>query len=142
ADITTCSAEEAVATKVTSVFLPPGIGHLLGLEVHDAGGFMAAPEAGDIPRPDGHPFLRLTRVLQEGFVVTVEPGIYFIDQLLDGARADTRGSKINWSRVASLRRFGGIRIEDNVAITDSGAENLTREAFRELQPKSAPKLSS
>jgi len=142
ADITTCSAEEAVATKVTSVFLPHGIGHLLGLEVHDAGGFMAAPEAGDIPRPDGHPFLRLTRVLQEGFVVTVEPGIYFIDQLLDGARADTRGSKINWSRVASLRRFGGIRIEDNVAITDSGAENLTREAFRELQPKSAPKLSS
>jgi Xaa-Pro dipeptidase len=133
ADITNCGADEAVATGVTKVFLPHGIGHLLGLEVHDAGGFMESPEGGDIPRPDGHPFLRLTRVLQKGFVVTVEPGIYFIDQLLDAARADTRGGKINWSRVASLRKFGGIRIEDNVAITDTGAENLTRDAFRELR---------
>src|ERR1700733_188821 len=129
ADITNCDADEAVASGVTSVFLPHGIGHLLGLEVHDAGGFMQSPEGGDIPRPEGHPFLRLTRVLQKGFVVTVEPGIYFIDQLLDAARADTRASKINWSRVASLRKFGGIRIEDNVAITDTGCENLTREAF-------------
>jgi Xaa-Pro dipeptidase len=134
ADITTCNAEEAVATKVTSVFLPHGIGHLLGLEVHDVGGFMQSPEGGDIPRPNGHPFLRLTRVLEEGFVVTVEPGIYFIDQLLDAARADTRASKINWSRVAGLRKFGGIRIEDNVAVTATGGENLTRDAFDELAP--------
>jgi Xaa-Pro dipeptidase len=133
ADITTCDADEAVASGVTSVFLPHGIGHLLGLEVHDAGGFMESPEGGDIPRPEGHPFLRLTRVLQKGFVVTVEPGIYFIDQLLDAARADARASKINWSRVASLRKFGGVRIEDNVAITDTGCENLTREAFREVE---------
>jgi Xaa-Pro dipeptidase len=132
ADITTCDADEAVASGVTSVFLPHGIGHLLGLEVHDAGGFMESPEGGDIPRPEGHPFLRLTRVLQKGFVVTVEPGIYFIDQLLDAARADARASKINWSRVASLRKFGGIRIEDNVAITETGCENLTRDAFREI----------
>jgi Xaa-Pro dipeptidase len=131
ADIISCDADEAVASGVTSVFLPHGIGHLLGLEVHDAGGFMESPEGGDIARPEGHPFLRLTRVLQKGFVVTVEPGIYFIDQLLDAARADARGSKINWSRVASLRKFGGIRIEDNVAITETGCENLTREAFRQ-----------
>ena len=130
ADIISCDADEAVASGVTSVFLPHGIGHLLGLEVHDAGGFMESPEGGDIPRPEGHPFLRLTRVLQKGFVVTVEPGIYFIDQLLDAARADARGSKINWSRVASLRKFGGIRIEDNVAITETGCENLTRDAFK------------
>ena len=142
ADITTCSADEAVASGVTSVFLPHGIGHLLGLEVHDVGGFMESPQGGDIPRPDGHPFLRLTRVLEKGFVVTVEPGIYFIDQLLDAARADGRASRINWSRVASLRKFGGIRIEDDVAITDNGAENLTRGAFRELTPKGAPKLSA
>ena len=143
ADITTCSAEEAVAAKVTNVFLPHGIGHLLGLEVHDVGGFMATPDGdNDIPRPDGHPFLRLTRVLQPGFVVTVEPGIYFIDQLLDAARADGRGRSINWSRVASLRKFGGIRIEDNVAITDTGGTNLTRDAFEELEPKTAPKLST
>jgi Xaa-Pro dipeptidase len=132
ADIISCNADEAVASGVTSVFLPHGIGHLLGLQVHDAGGFMESPEGGDIPRPEGHPFLRLTRTLQKGFVVTVEPGIYFIDQLLDAARADTRGGKINWSRVASLRKFGGIRIEDNVAITETGCENLTREAFGQV----------
>jgi Xaa-Pro dipeptidase len=135
ADITNCDADEAVATGVTSVFLPHGIGHLLGLEVHDAGGFMETPEGGDIPRPEGHPFLRLTRVLQKGFVVTVEPGIYFIDQLLDAARGDARASKINWPRVVSLRRFGGIRIEDDVAITEAGCENLTRDAFRAVQGK-------
>jgi Xaa-Pro dipeptidase len=132
ADITTCDAEEAAATGVTSVFLPHGIGHLLGIEVHDAGGLMESPDGGDIPRPEGHPFLRLTRVLQKGFVVTVEPGIYFIDQLLDAAKADARASKINWSRVASLRKFGGIRIEDNVAVTETGGENLTRDAFHAL----------
>src|SRR6202007_1255734 len=107
----TCNADEAVATGVTSVFLPHGIGHLLGIEVHDAGGFMESPDGGDIPRPAGHPFLRLTRVLQRGFVVTVEPGIYFIDQLLQAARADGRTSKINWSRVASLRKFAVSRAE-------------------------------
>jgi Xaa-Pro dipeptidase len=142
ADITSCSADEAVSTGVTSVFLPHGIGHLLGLEVHDAGGFMASPDGGDLPRPEGHPFLRLTRVLQKGFVVTVEPGIYFIDQLLDAARADSRAGRINWPRVASLRKFGGIRIEDDVAITDTGCENLTRDAFRSVQPAAAPKVAS
>jgi Xaa-Pro dipeptidase len=129
ADITSCSPEEAVATGVSSVFLPHGIGHLLGLQVHDVGGFMLAPEGGDIPRPPGHPFLRLTRVLHEGFVVTMEPGIYFNEQLLSAARGDARGASINWRRVDALRKFGGIRVEDNLAVTTAGCENLTREAF-------------
>jgi Xaa-Pro dipeptidase len=129
ADITTCSAEEAVANGVSSVFLPHGIGHLLGLEVHDVGGFMRDPDGGEIPRPEGHPFLRLTRVLEENFVVTMEPGIYFTDQLLNAARADARGQCINWSRVDTLRGFGGIRIEDDLAVTATGCENLTRAAF-------------
>ncbi len=133
ADITSCSPEEAVATSVSSVFLPHGIGHLLGLQVHDVGGFMQAPEGGEIPRPPGHPFLRLTRVLQEGFVVTMEPGIYFNEQLLSAARSDARGAAINWRRVDSLRKFGGIRIEDNLAVTQNGCENLTREAFQGLR---------
>jgi Xaa-Pro dipeptidase len=129
ADIICCGADEAVAAAVTSVFLPHGIGHLLGLEVHDVGGFMRSPEGGDIPRPDGHPNLRLTRVIEEGFVVTMEPGIYFIEPLLDAARADARGRRINWPRVAALAKFGGIRIEDDLAVTRDGCENLTREAF-------------
>jgi Xaa-Pro dipeptidase len=132
ADLIRCSAEEAVATGVTSVFLPHGIGHLLGLEVHDVGGWFLSPEGGEIPRPDGHPFLRLTRVLEEGFVVTMEPGIYFIPQLLDAAQADQRGRAINWRRVEELSKFGGIRIEDDLAVTRSGCENLTRDAFRSL----------
>jgi Xaa-Pro dipeptidase len=129
-DLITCGTDEAVATATTSVFLPHGIGHLLGLQVHDAGGFMRSPDGGDIPRPEGHPFLRLTRVLEEGFVVTMEPGLYFIPQLLAAARADKRATRINWSRVDSLRKFGGIRIEDDIAVTATGCENLTRDAFR------------
>jgi Xaa-Pro dipeptidase len=129
ADLVLCSAGEAVRKNVTSVFLPHGIGHLLGLEVHDVGGFMAAAEGGDIPRPDGHPYLRLTRQLEAGFVVTMEPGIYFIDQLLEQARGDERASLINWARVGQLSRFGGIRIEDDLAVRTGGCENLTREAF-------------
>jgi len=138
ADITRCSAEEAVTRAVTSVFLPHGIGHLLGLEVHDVGGFMRSPESADIPPPDGHPNLRLTRMLEEGFVVTMEPGIYFIEQLLEAARADARGRCINWPRVEALSKFGGIRIEDDLAVTREGCENLTREAFRSLQPQWQP----
>jgi Xaa-Pro dipeptidase len=127
--IITCEADEAVEIGLSSVFLPHGLGHLLGLQVHDVGGFMKSPEGGSIPRPEGHPFLRLTRVLEENFVVTMEPGLYFIDQLLEQARGDHRGAKINWARVEQFRPFGGIRIEDNLAITANGCENLTRDAF-------------
>ena len=90
---------------------------------------MSSPEGEDIPRPQGHPHLRLTRTLEEGFVVTMEPGVYFIDQLLEAARVDGRSRLINWSRVGQLRRFGGIRIEDDLAVTATGCENLTRDAF-------------
>jgi len=129
ADLIVCTPEEAVQKKVTGVFLPHGIGHLLGLEVHDVGGFMASPEGGDIARPEGHPYLRLTRRLETGFVVTMEPGIYFIDPLLAQARDDERAGLINWTRVGELSRFGGIRIEDDLVVREGGCENLTREAF-------------
>jgi Xaa-Pro dipeptidase len=132
ADLILCGVEEALERNVTSVFLPHGIGHLLGLEVHDVGGFWRTPEDGEIPRPPGHPYLRLTRTLEAGFVVTMEPGIYFIDRLLEGARADERAALINWSRVGQLDKFGGIRIEDDLAVERQGCENLTRDAFAAL----------
>jgi len=132
ADLIRCSTPEALDSGVTRIFLPHGIGHLLGLEVHDVGGLMRSPEGGEIERPEGHPYLRLTRVLQSGFVVTMEPGIYFIPQLLQAARSDGRSRHINWSRVDSLDHFGGIRIEDDLAVTPSGCENLTRDAFSML----------
>ncbi len=65
-------------------------------------------------------------------MVTVEPGIYFIDLLLDEARADGRGRHIDWPTVERLRPFGGIRIEDDVACTAGEPENLTRDAFAAL----------
>lgn len=132
ADLITCGAEEALASGLSSVFLPHGIGHLLGLQVHDVGGLQRGPSGGQIPRPAGHPYLRLTRRLEAGFVVTMEPGLYFIGQLLDEARADARGRHINWSRVQHLSPFGGIRVEDDLAVTASGHENLTRDAFARL----------
>ncbi len=129
ADLISCDPDEAIASGVTRVFLPHGIGHLLGLEVHDAGGFMRLPDGGDIARPEGHPYLRLTRTLAPGFVVTMEPGLYFIEPLLAAARADARARLIRWSRVDSLQPCGGIRIEDDLAVTAAGCENLTRDAF-------------
>jgi Xaa-Pro dipeptidase len=132
ADIITASADEAVETALTSVFYPHGIGHYLGLQVHDVGGRQREACGGEIERPYNHPFLRLTRKLEDGAVVTVEPGFYFIDQLLDEAKQKPIGQKINWSRVAQLRHFGGIRIEDNVVARPGAQENLTRQAFKAI----------
>ncbi len=73
--------------------------------------------------------LRLTRVLEAGFVVTVEPGIYFIDSLLERARNSSQAAAIDWPRVEAFRKFGGIRIEDDVVALEHGVLNLTREAF-------------
>ena len=123
------SPEAAVETGITSVFFPHGIGHLLGLMVHDAAGFAAGPAGGTREKPEGHPYLRLTRDLEPGFAVTIEPGLYFIDSLLEAARADGRGRAIEWKRVEALRPFGGIRIEDNVIAQAGAPRNLTREAF-------------
>ncbi|NJD31454.1 MAG: Xaa-Pro dipeptidase [Gammaproteobacteria bacterium] len=121
--------DEAVATGLSSVFFPHGIGHLLGLQVHDVAGLARDASGGEIPRPAGHPYLRLTRVLEPGFVVTVEPGLYFIDLLLDEARGRDHGRRIRWDAVERLRPYGGIRIEDNVVCTAGAPENLTRDAF-------------
>ncbi len=132
ARIVSCSAATAVESSLTSVFFPHGIGHLLGLQVHDVGGHMAAPHGGELARPPGHPYLRLTRRLAEGMVVTIEPGLYFIDLLLEQARRDGRGRDIDWHTVEALRPYGGIRIEDDVVATPAGAGNLTRDAFAAL----------
>jgi Xaa-Pro dipeptidase len=129
AGVLRCSAAEALESGASRLFFPHGIGHLLGLQVHDVGGTMADTEGGTIPKPARDPALRLTRKLEPGFVVTMEPGLYFIEALLGPAQTGPHASRIDWTRVAALKPYGGIRIEDNLAVTESGCDNLTRAAF-------------
>ena len=132
AELATGSADSLLESGVTSVFLPHGLGHLLGIQVHDVGGHMADDHGTMIEPPPEHPYLRLTRVLAEDMVLTIEPGIYFIDMLLDTLRGTPAEKQVNWKAVDRLRPFGGIRIEDNVRVLAGGSENLTRDAFAEL----------
>ncbi|MET0329442.1 MAG: Xaa-Pro dipeptidase, partial [Luteimonas sp.] len=101
------SPEEAVETGVSATFFPHGIGHGIGLQVHDVAGFTASETGGRIATPAGHPFLRLTRPLAPGMVVTIEPGVYFIDMLLEDLREGGKGDAVDWDRVEAFRPFGG-----------------------------------
>jgi Xaa-Pro dipeptidase len=121
-----CSAEVALKRGVTRTFLPHGLGHHLGLQVHDVGGRQTAPEGGTTLPPEGHEFLRNTRTLEAGHVVTVEPGLYFIELLLDPLRQGPEADLVDWDTVEALAPYGGIRIEDDVLVTADGAEDLTR----------------
>lgn len=132
AGIVTGAPDTLLETGVTAAFFPHGLGHLLGVQVHDVGGFMSDEAGNTIDPPSGHPFLRLTRKLEEGMVLTIEPGIYIIDMLLENLRGTPAENHVNWSAVDRLRPFGGVRIEDNVRVTAEGCENLTREAFAAL----------
>jgi Xaa-Pro dipeptidase len=123
------SAESAVASGVTGTFMPHGLGHPIGLQVHDVAGFQQSERGGTIGRPDGHPYLRMTRVLEPGMVVTIEPGLYFIDMLLAELRSKPEAKDVDWAKVDAFRPYGGIRIEDDVVCTADTPENLTRNAF-------------
>ena len=112
---------------ITSVFFPHGLGHMLGLQVHDMGGYLHDERGTHISAPDAHPFLRCTRTLAVNQVLTIEPGIYIIDSLLDGLKQDKRQAQINWDTIDQLRPFGGIRIEDNVIVHADRNENMTRD---------------
>jgi len=123
------SVESAVDSGVTRAFFPHGLGHSIGLQVHDVGGFAKNDRGETVPRPDGHPFLRMTRTLEPGMVVTIEPGLYFIDMLLNEVRRTPAAKDVDWDKVEALKPYGGIRIEDDVVCTDGAPENLTRDAF-------------
>ena len=115
--------EELVKHHIVAIFFPHGLGHLIGLDVHDVGGY---PPGVDRIQEPGIRYLRMRRTLKENMVVTVEPGLYFIDQLLDQALQDPNISKfINPTVLAKFRHIGGVRIEDDVLITSDGIEILT-----------------
>lgn len=127
------SAESAIETGVSRVFFPHGLGHYIGLQVHDVGAFQK-DETGDlIPKSEHHPYLRLTRTIEPRQVMTIEPGIYFIEMLLEKLKAGVHSQDINWKKVDEFRKFGGIRIEDDVVCTEASPENLTRDAFAEVR---------
>ena len=127
-DICHGDAQTLVDNGTSTVFFPHGLGHLLGLQVHDVGGRLANRDGALAPPPAAWPGLRNTRTLDAGAVVTIEPGLYFIPALLESARDGAAASAINWSLIKELMPFGGIRIEDNVLATTDGADNLTRNA--------------
>lgn len=118
-----------VEDGVHALFFPHGLGHLLGLDVHDLEDL--GDRAGYAPgrrRSDafGLGYLRLDRDLAPGMAVTVEPGLYFVPAILDDpARRAAVRDRVDWERVESFRRVRGIRIEDDVLVTDSGVEVLT-----------------
>jgi Xaa-Pro aminopeptidase len=104
------------------LFFPHGIGHLVGLGVRDAG--PGLPRRGGDPPPVET--LRLDMALRPGMVVTVEPGVYFVPAILqDPKRRARHPDQVDWDRVDRMLEFGGIRIEDNVLITERGHEVIT-----------------
>lgn len=114
---------ELVTEGAVALFFPHGLGHLLGLSVHDITSVPYSREPSDDPMLSK---LGPNRVLEPGMVTTVEPGIYFIDALLgDPARREKFAESVVWERVDELRGFGGIRIEDDVLVTADDPEVLT-----------------
>ncbi len=118
--------EEAVAKGLSRPFMPHGLGHHLGIQVHDVAGKMASPDGTLQPPPPEHPALRTTRTLEPGHVVTVEPGLYFIPMLLRPFRENAHAGLFDWKLVDALTPCGGIRIEDDVVVEAGGPRNLTR----------------
>lgn len=125
--------EEAVRAGAHAMFLPHGLGHMMGMDVHDMEGLGQIYVGFDEEtRPNLEQFgtncLRMGRRLEKGFVVTDEPGIYFIPALIDDWRAKGHCAEfINFDKVEGYKDFGGIRLEDDVLITDDGCRFLGKD---------------
>ncbi|MGQ8366254.1 Xaa-Pro dipeptidase [Glaciecola sp. 1036] len=127
--IVNLTAEGILEQDIVGTFFPHGIGHFLGLQVHDVGGHFADDRGTPKPAPEAHPFLRCTREVEAGQVFTIEPGLYFIDSLLADLQSREESKFINWNVVEKLKPYGGIRIEDNVIVHKDRNENMTRELW-------------
>ncbi|MEA5571627.1 aminopeptidase P family protein [Calothrix sp. UHCC 0171] len=119
--------EELVEKDVHALFFPHGIGHLLGLDVHDMedlGDLAGYEEGRDRSQRFGLGYLRLNRTLRPGMLVTIEPGFYQVPAILQSARSHYQ-YLINWERLQQFADVRGIRIEDDVLVTNTGTEVLT-----------------
>jgi len=117
--------DEMMKNNLGATFQPHGLGHFMGCDVHDVGGYLEG--CPDRPQIAGLKSLRTARTLEAGMVLTIEPGCYFIDHLLDKALADPALSKfLDPEIIQKFRGTGGVRIEDDVAVTETGAELLSK----------------
>jgi len=120
-NILNCSADEAISNNSIAVFFPHGVGHMVGLRVRDVGG-----KYNPNPNKYAGARLRVDIPLREGYLMTVEPGCYFINALLnDSETRATFRSEINWQEVDKWMNVGGVRLEDDIHVTSGGPENLT-----------------
>jgi len=125
------NVDEAVEKGAHALFFPHGLGHMLGLDVHDMEGlgedYVGYNESVKRSEQFGLGYLRLARTLEPGFVLTVEPGIYFIPPLIAQWKKEKKHAEfINYPRVMDYLDFGGIRIEDDVLVTRDGHKVLGR----------------
>jgi Xaa-Pro aminopeptidase len=120
--------EEAVAAGAHALFFPCGTGHMMGLDVHDMenlGEKYVGYDGEEKSTQFGLKSLRLARKLEPGFVLTIEPGIYFIPELIDMWKAEGRFTRfINYDKVETYKDFGGLRNEENFLITEDGCRLL------------------
>eukprot|EP01006_Ploeotia_vitrea_P046035 TRINITY_DN66989_c9_g3_i1.p2 TRINITY_DN66989_c9_g3~~TRINITY_DN66989_c9_g3_i1.p2 ORF type:complete len:494 (+),score=75.76 TRINITY_DN66989_c9_g3_i1:48-1529(+) len=116
--------EELIENDIVYLFMPHGLGHFLGMAVHDVGGYLPhTPKRDEKP---GFRNLRQGRVLEKGMVTTCEPGCYFNQFLFNKALADPEKAKFfDEATLKQYYEFGGVRIEENIVITEDGCENMT-----------------
>lgn len=132
------NTDDAVQAGAHTLFLPHGLGHMMGLDVHDMEGlgedYVGYDE--NIKRSDefGTAYLRLAKPLKPGFVITDEPGIYFIPALIDKFKAEGKFTDfVNYSKLESYKDFGGIRIEDDLLVTETGCKVLGKPIPKTIQ---------
>jgi len=119
------NTDDALAANAHTLFMPHGLGHMMGMDVHDMEGlgedYVGYDEHTKRATEFGNEYLRLGKKLKPGFVLTNEPGIYFIPALIDQFRSEGKFTNfVNYDKVETYKDFGGIRIEDDVLVTDSG----------------------
>jgi len=124
--------EDAVKAGAHALFMPHGLGHMMGLDVHDmedlGEDYVGYSDETIRSSQFGTAYLRLGRKLEEGFVITNEPGLYFIPALIDKWQQEGINSDfIDFNKVNKYRDFGGVRLEDDLLITADGSRNLGKE---------------
>lgn len=135
------NVDEAVAEGAHALFFPCGTGHMMGLDVHDMEdlgevwvGYDGEPKSTQF----GLKSLRLAKELRPGFVFTIEPGIYFIPELIDLWKAEDKFSSfLNWTEIEKFRNFGGIRNEEDFLVTEKGCHRLGK-----LKPKTIEEVEA